>query len=208
MKRVHFFKDRTSDYFTESGLNKQIGASKSKWGLTLVKELIDNGLDATEKAGVDPYITVTIDHDFDLAGLNILKVYHTDTKNYRFQEDVSVIDIGLRFDDVQAMDLKSEPVSYGKKKNPRQEVLNAGGTDAEADFLVRERKGNIWYGERVEINAMDSRTMLDFLEREFKKHGIKKVVPDADTLKKRFKDQCRSRIVEMLSVITGQRLNG
>ncbi len=63
MAREHFFKSRNSDYFTEAELVKQIGGSLSKWGLILVKELIDNGLDAAEKIGVNPHITVIIDED-------------------------------------------------------------------------------------------------------------------------------------------------
>ncbi|GAB6144204.1 hypothetical protein JCM12294_16420 [Desulfocicer niacini] len=50
-------------YFTAAELVKQMGTTRDKWGITLVKELIDNALDGAESAGVNPDITVTIDED-------------------------------------------------------------------------------------------------------------------------------------------------
>ncbi len=139
-------------------------------------------------------IKVMVLHDFDLAGLRIKNLCHTDTKNYQFQEDVSVIDIGLRLEDIEAMNLKSEPVSYGGK-NARQEVLTAGGTEAEADFLVRSGYSKNWKGERVEINAMDSKTMIDFIEDAFIKHGVKKAVPDTETLSSQFIENVKASLI-------------
>ena len=48
-----------------------------------------------------------------------------------------------------------------------------GATDNEIEFLK---------GERVELNAMTSRQMVDFIEAKLTKHGIAKVVPDADII--------------------------
>ena len=61
--REHFTISRELEYFTESELNKQMGCSKDKWGITLVKEMIDNALDACESIGVEPHIKVVIDSD-------------------------------------------------------------------------------------------------------------------------------------------------
>ena len=39
-----------------------------------------------------------------------------------------------------------------------------------------------WEGRRVELNAMGSQQFIDFLERKFQQHGVKKVVPDQKSL--------------------------
>lgn len=38
----------TVDYFTEDGLIKQIGLTKDYWNKVIMKEIIDNALDAIE----------------------------------------------------------------------------------------------------------------------------------------------------------------
>lgn len=38
----------------------QLGADPPRWGLVLIKELVDNALDACEKAGIAPDIAVTV----------------------------------------------------------------------------------------------------------------------------------------------------
>ncbi len=47
-----------SDFFTVQGLQKQTGQSYSDFGNVVIKELMDNSLDASEYAGVNPDVTV------------------------------------------------------------------------------------------------------------------------------------------------------
>jgi DNA topoisomerase VI subunit B len=49
------------DFFTERELVTQTGHPRSEWPLVVVKELMDNSLDACEEAGVVPVIGVTAD---------------------------------------------------------------------------------------------------------------------------------------------------
>ncbi len=49
------------EFFTEKELQKQIGHSRHFWPVVLIKELIDNALDACEQAGIAPDITVTVE---------------------------------------------------------------------------------------------------------------------------------------------------
>ena len=49
---------REYELATESELVKRMGCARDKWLPTLVKELIDNALDACEEAGVAPQITI------------------------------------------------------------------------------------------------------------------------------------------------------
>ncbi len=62
-ERNHFTISRSLEYFTDAELTKQMGVSRHKWVITLIKELIDNALDAAETIGVDPVITVTVEED-------------------------------------------------------------------------------------------------------------------------------------------------
>lgn len=50
----------TSDYFTVSGLQKRTSTTKDKWWLVILKELIDNALDATERTeGADKRVFIS-----------------------------------------------------------------------------------------------------------------------------------------------------
>ena len=48
------------EFFTEKELQLQIGQPKQCWPIALLKELIDNALDACEKATIAPEITVRL----------------------------------------------------------------------------------------------------------------------------------------------------
>jgi DNA topoisomerase VI subunit A len=51
-------------------------------------------------------------HDFDVSGFSIAGTLSTDSRRYTFTNELPVIDIGLRLEDVDAMELESEPVGY------------------------------------------------------------------------------------------------
>jgi DNA topoisomerase VI subunit B len=63
LHRSTFATSRLLEFFTEEELTMQIGCHRDSWPLALVKELIDNGLDACESAGRAPEITVTVGAD-------------------------------------------------------------------------------------------------------------------------------------------------
>lgn len=54
---------RETDFFTLDGLRKFIGLEESQWLKVVVKELVDNALDAAEGAGVQPEICVDLVED-------------------------------------------------------------------------------------------------------------------------------------------------
>ena len=58
--RQVFTKKRELDFFTESGLAAQVGYGRRDWPAVLLKELLDNSLDACEAADILPAITVTL----------------------------------------------------------------------------------------------------------------------------------------------------
>lgn len=63
LERETFKTNRAMEFFTEKELSMQIGYQRSQWPIVLVKELIDNALDACEQRGVAPRITVTLEAD-------------------------------------------------------------------------------------------------------------------------------------------------
>jgi DNA topoisomerase VI subunit B len=63
LERSTFQTSRLMEFFTEKELTMQIGAARSQWPVAVLKELIDNSLDACETAGIAPEITVTVAED-------------------------------------------------------------------------------------------------------------------------------------------------
>ena len=86
---------------------------------------------------------------------------------------VHVIDLGLQYGDIGG--LSPEP---GNSNISSERLSEAGLSGAAIDFLR---------SQRVELNAMTSPQLVEFVERKLKQHGIKKVIPDEDTLKETYK---------------------
>ncbi len=63
LNREVFRTSRELEYFTEKELTLQTGHKPDRWLEVVVKELVDNSLDACESAGILPDITITIEPD-------------------------------------------------------------------------------------------------------------------------------------------------
>ena len=136
-------------------------------------------VESLSKQGIPIYVL----RDFDKAGFSIVHTLRTDTRRYTFRGGrPNVIDLGLRLTDVQDMDLESEPVDYGGSVDPRHNLRASGATEEECDYLVKWQSYGGWEGQRVELNAMDSRQLVDWLEGKLRGAGVVKVIPDDDTL--------------------------
>jgi DNA topoisomerase VI subunit B len=61
LERVTFRTSREMDFFTEKALISQTGHEPDEWPFVIVKELLDNALDACEEAGVPPCVAVAAD---------------------------------------------------------------------------------------------------------------------------------------------------
>jgi hypothetical protein len=107
-------------------------------------------------------------HDFDRPGIIIRDTLENDTKRFSYGNAPQVIDIGLNLEDIDDLD----PEDFDSKISDER-LEQAGVDQATIDFLD---------GQRVELNAMTSRQMVDFVERKLKQHGIGKIIPDDDTL--------------------------
>lgn len=127
-------------------------------------------------------VTILAAHDFDKSGFDILTKLFTDTRRYKYRNQPKVVDIGLRIEDIREMALDPETVTYESDKDPRLILKQQGATDDELAMLVSGGRPGYWTGQRVELNAMDSQQFIDWLERKLKQAGVKKVIPDKETL--------------------------
>ena len=137
-------------------------------------------------------------HDFDVAGLDIQHRIFNSNKRYQFRHKIgTVIDFGLRLEDIERWDLQSEPVDIPVKGEPHEiaakranwldattkRLIERGATGEEIAFLLTDENGA--RGEtmnRVELNALDARSFVAFIEDKLERHGLGKVTPDAAPL--------------------------
>ena len=129
-------------------------------------------------------VSVFVLHDFDKAGFSIVHTLRTNTRRWSYETKPNVIDLGFRLEDVAG--LETEDVSYDSKVDPRVNLIESGATEEEATFLRSGGRPKQWEGKRVELNAMTSKQLVDWLEKKLQEHGVKKLVPDEDVLRKAF----------------------
>jgi DNA topoisomerase VI subunit B len=63
LTRSTFVTSRQHEFFTEKELTMQFGVPKALWPLMMIKELVDNSLDASECMNVPPEIAITLKAD-------------------------------------------------------------------------------------------------------------------------------------------------
>lgn len=137
-------------------------------------------LDRLVDRGVEKMLVL---HDFDVSGFSIFGTLGTDSRRYTFKNEVPIIDIGLRLSDIDELSLLHEPFATNKNSYAVAETLRRhGATQDEIDFLIQETGFRGFAGERVELNAMTSDELVDFIERKFEEHGVGKIIPADDVL--------------------------
>ena len=61
--REEFTENRgAADFLEVGGLQKSTGASSNHWGNVVIKELLDNALDAAESASGQPVVSIKLAH--------------------------------------------------------------------------------------------------------------------------------------------------
>lgn len=121
-------------------------------------------------------IPLLVLRDFDKAGFSISGTLSRDTERYSFEHEIHVIDLGLRLNDVEEWQLEAEAFyTKARTRAMAANLLRNGATEEEIDFIAVQRK-------RVELNAFRSADLIEFIESKLEHHGIKKVVPNAETL--------------------------
>ena len=124
--------------------------------------------------------------DFDKTGFSISGTLQRDTRRYEFQNDITVIELGLSLDDVRALGLV-EQFEHQYLKKAKRSVLEAnlrlnGASEEEIAFMFADWQKHPGCLRRVELNALTSPQFVQFLDDKLQQHGIKKVVPEADEL--------------------------
>ena len=123
-------------------------------------------------------------HDFDVSGFTILKTLQSDTRRYSFENEIEVIDLGLRLEDAETWGLESESVTHRESmESIRHRLRLAGATPEEINFLLTER---------VELNAFTSDALVEWIEGKLEEHGVTKVIPDDETLAEAYRRELQS----------------
>jgi hypothetical protein len=116
-----------------------------------------------------------------------------DTRRYQFSNSFEVIDLGLRFGDIAGLEREPAAATKASAGVLRRQLRENGATEEESAILVRER---------VELNAMSSDNLIAMIERKLRNYGLKKVIPDDNTLTKTYRGfhrsaQLRKKLEEM-----------
>jgi hypothetical protein len=132
-------------------------------------------------------------HDFDFAGFLIAATLQRDTRRYQFSSFIEVVDLGLRVGDIDGLEREPAAASKTSARLLRDQMADNGATGEEIEILVNER---------VELNAMASDALIAMIETKLKAHGLKKAIPDDDTLEGAYRafrrsDRLRKRFEEM-----------
>ena len=137
-------------------------------------------------------VTVYALHDFDRSGFSIFGTLGTDSRRYTFERNVRIIDLGLRLTDVRQMALQSEPVpNEGPLQwHKRAATLRRHGAEPEPDEIA------FLHRRRVELNAMTSRQLVDFIEANLTAHGVAKLIPNDDTLEQQARRIIKHRLTQ------------
>jgi hypothetical protein len=171
-------------------------AVMSTKGMSVVaaRELLDRLADDVDN--------VFVMHDLDVSGFSIAGTLGTNSRRYTFENEVPIVELGLRLEDVEAMGLEAEAVKVDNAAARRETLELHGATEAEIEFLAEPDDDGMC--RRVELNAMTSRQLVNFVEAKLDEYGVKKVVPESGAL-----TQHARRLVEQtLTRAVLQRLAG
>jgi hypothetical protein len=119
-------------------------------------------------------------HDFDVTGFTISGTLGGDNRRYTFDNAVKIVNLGLRLEDAEDMGLAAETVEIDSRAARRDTLERHGATDDEIEFLIPEDETEDC--QRIELNAMTSRQLIDFIEEKLAEHHVEKLVPSSDTL--------------------------
>jgi hypothetical protein len=145
-------------------------ASTKGMSVTAFRQLLD-------EVQTDEPVDVYALHDMDISGRTIFGTLTSDGRRFSYTNNITLHDLGLRYEDVVEMGLESEPFKLGEQDvaKVRVTLVRHGASKDEVDMLLVQQR-------RVELNAMTSDQFIKFVERRLAECGAKKVVPDDETL--------------------------
>jgi hypothetical protein len=131
-------------------------------------------------------IPLLVLHDFDISGFTIFGTLRSSTRRFTYSRRFQVVDLGLRLADVKG--LERERVHISSPDRTADTLRRHGATQHEIDILVG--------GERVELNALASDELVALIERKLAKHGIRKVIPNDETLADAYQRMRRQALIQ------------
>jgi DNA topoisomerase VI subunit B len=166
------------------------------------RDLIDNMADTTEP------LRVFNAHDGDAAGTVIQHTLQHATLA-RGARKIEVVNIGLEPWEGIALGLAIEKVPPIIKNG--KQVRRAVGQYV-LDRADRAPTGETWEAwlqhSRVELNAMTSAELIQWLDKKMKAHGAGKLIPPGDILTDGFGEHVRKRVETAVADAVGGRLRG
>jgi len=139
-----------------------------------------------------PRLAVTLNipllvlHDFDISGFTIFGTLRSSTRRFTYGRAFKVMDLGLRLADIEG--LEREEVYVSSPSKTADTLRRHGATKQEIGILVG--------GERVELNALASDQLVTLIERKLAKHGVRKVIPDDDTLADAYQRMRKQAVIQ------------
>ena len=138
------------------------------------KDLID------KLAAHDEPIEVFCAHDADASGTMIYQTLQEATKA-RDAREIQIINIGLEPWEAIEMGLEVETVEQGERRKPVADYVLERDTEN-----PNEAPGRSWEDwlqtHRIELNAMTTPRLIEWLDQKMTTHGVGKLVPPADVL--------------------------
>jgi hypothetical protein len=130
-------------------------------------------------------IPLLILRDFDKTGFSISGTLQRDTCRYEFRNVITVIELGLSLDDVKDLGLieqfEHQVVHKARKSIMIENLRENGASEEEIEFMFADWERDKCL-RRVELNALTSPQMVEFIERKLKENHIEKIVPSEESL--------------------------
>jgi hypothetical protein len=169
------------------------------------RDLIDQIAD-TAGPGGEPVQVFSV-HDADASGTVIQHTLQHATLA-RAARRIEVIDLGLQpWEGIElGLAIERVPVQFNKDDTPRLRPVGAY-VRARTDRAPNGQTWEEWLQRnRVELNALTSAELLDWLDRKMVEHGAGKLIPPDDILQVDFADSVRPRAQSAIADAIEQRL--
>jgi DNA topoisomerase VI subunit B len=159
LHRQTFTFSRELEFFQERELTAQVGIDRRRWPYVILKELVDNSVDACETEGVAPEIEVTIGED----------TLSVSDNGPGLPADVvtRILDFSTRTSDKEAY----RSPTRGQQGNALKTILgmsyNLGG--GHGRILIDSR--NVRHDIRISLDAIAQRPAIDHNQEEFVKNS-------------------------------------
>ena len=146
-----------------------------------------------QRADRDHTYRLFVLHDADPAGYNIASTLRRETARMP-EHQIDIVDLGLHFEDGEAMGLQRETFTRRKALPAGLELTERAHAVFQGQRAFDDKGKGVWVGERIELNAMTSPQLVAYIEQGLKDAGATaKVVPDVATISHEARGIARSR---------------